>query len=76
VLIAVTVIWAEGLDTPFVIHGVHHIMDPPIRIARWSGDRRSCVVIIGRDLRRDALLDSLDALRARPVVHRLPSGAS
>jgi G3E family GTPase len=69
------VIWADGFDTPFVIHGVQHIIDPPIRLARWSGDRRSRVVIIGRDLRRDALLDSLDALRARPVVHAMPSVA-
>jgi G3E family GTPase len=68
------VIWADGFDTPFVIHGVQHIMDPPVRLARWSGDRRSRVVIIGRDLPRDALLDSLDALRARPAVHTLPWG--
>ena len=68
------VIWADGFDTPFVIHGVQHIMDPPVRLARWSGDRRSRVVVIGRDLPRAALLDSLDALRARPTVHTLSPG--
>ncbi len=64
------VIWADGFDTPFVIHGVQHIIDPPIRLARWSGeDRKSRVVIIGRDLPREALLDSLEVLKTRPMVH-------
>ncbi len=64
------VIWADGFDTPFVIHGVQHIIDPPIRLARWSGeDRKSRVVIIGRDLPREALLESLEVLKTRPLVH-------
>lgn len=64
------VIWADGFDTPFVIHGVQHIIDPPIRLARWSGqDRKSRVVIIGRDLPREALLDSLEVLKTQPMVH-------
>ncbi|MCU0904080.1 MAG: GTP-binding protein [Tabrizicola sp.] len=64
------VIWADGFDTPFVIHGVQHIIDPPIRLARWTGaDRKSRVVIIGRDLPRDVLLESLEVLRTRPTVH-------
>jgi G3E family GTPase len=68
------VIWADGFDTPFVIHGVQHIIDPPIRLARWSGeDRKSRVVIIGRDLPRDVLLDSLEFLKPRPTVHSLPT---
>jgi len=68
------VIWADGFDTPFVIHGVQHIIDPPIRLARWSGeDRKSRVVIIGRDLPREALLESLEVLKTRPMVHSLPA---
>jgi G3E family GTPase len=67
-------IWADGFDTPFVIHGVQHIIDPPIRLARWTGeDRKSRVVIIGRDLPREALLDSLEVLKTRPMVHSLPA---
>jgi len=67
------VIWAEGFDTPFVIHGVQHIIDAPVRLARWTGkDRRSRIVIIGRDLRREDLLENLDVLRTRPVEHGLP----
>jgi G3E family GTPase len=59
------VIWADGFDTPFVIHGVQHIIDPPIRLARWTGtDRKSRVVIIGRDLPRDVLRESLEVLKA------------
>lgn len=47
------VIWADGFDMPFGIHGVQHIIDSPIRLARWAGvDRQSRVVIIGRDLPR------------------------
>jgi G3E family GTPase len=68
------VIWAEGLDTPFVLHGVQHIIDPPIRLARWSGkDRQSRVVLIGRDLSREALLDSLAVLKTQPTVHLPPA---
>ncbi|MFM7333086.1 MAG: CobW family GTP-binding protein [Tabrizicola sp.] len=66
------VIWADGFDTPFVIHGVQHIIDPPVRLARWTGaDRRSGVVIIGRDLPREALLESLDVLKTRPLIHTI-----
>lgn len=65
-------IWAEDCDTPFVSHGVQHIIDPPVRLARWTGsDRKSRVVIIGRDLPRELLLDSLDVLKTRPMVHGL-----
>jgi G3E family GTPase len=68
------VIWADGFDTPFVIHGVQHIIDPPIRLARWTGeDRKSRVVIIGRDLPRDLLLESLEVLKTRPRVQSLPT---
>ena len=66
------VIWADGFDTPFVIHGVQHLLEPPVRLARWSGaDRKSRVVIIGRDLPRDVLLESLDVLKTRPAVYQL-----
>ena len=44
------VIRADGFDTPFVIHGVQHIIDPTIPLARWAGEcRQSRVAIIGRD---------------------------
>ena len=58
----------------FLIHGVQHIIDQPTRLARWAvEDRQSHVVIIGRDLPREAVLDSLKVLKARPMVHALPA---
>jgi G3E family GTPase len=66
------VIWADGFDTPFVIHGVQHIIDPPIRLARWTGqDCKSRVVIIGRDMSRETLLESLAVLKARPAAQAI-----
>ena len=63
------VIWADGFDTPFVIHGVQHIIDPPVRLSRWTGkDQTSRVVIIGRDLPRDVLLESLEVLKVKPAM--------
>ncbi|NBE08308.1 CobW C-terminal domain-containing protein [Paragemmobacter ruber] len=67
-------IWEGGLDTRFVIHGLQHIADPPVRLARWTGaDRHSRIVIIGRDLPREALLDSIEVLKTRPMLHPTPA---
>lgn len=30
---------AEGFDTTFVVHGARHMIDPPVRLARWTGAR-------------------------------------
>ena len=41
---------------PVAIHGVHHVFHPPTALAGWpDGDRRSRIVLIGRDLDHDAL---------------------
>ncbi len=65
---------------PFAIHGVQHIFHPPVPLPHWpAGDRTSRFVVIGRDLRRDMLEDSLAFLRANSfedrddgiIVHRL-----
>ncbi len=65
---------------PFAVHGVQHIFHPPVPLPHWpAGDRTSRFVVIGRDLRRDMLEDSLAFLRANSfedgqstvVVHRL-----
>lgn len=40
-----------GEAGPVVIHGVHHVFHPPVRLDAWpDGDRRSRVVFITRDL--------------------------
>lgn len=59
------IVFLEGIDVPFVFHGVQHIFDPPVPLKNWSGDdRRSRIVVIARDLSRPELQRSLDMLRA------------
>lgn len=76
-----TLMWLRGSDIlrfkaiihttdsphPFAVHGVQHIFHPPVPLPHWPvDDRVSRFVLIGRDLRRDVLEDSLTFLRARP----------
>ncbi|WP_233421923.1 CobW family GTP-binding protein [Ruegeria profundi] len=59
------IVFLEGIDVPFVFHGVQHIFDPPVPLKNWTGDdRRSRIVVIARDLSRPDLQRSLDMLRA------------
>jgi len=40
-----------GEDAPVVIHGVHHVFHPPVRLDAWpDSDRSSRIVFITRDL--------------------------
>jgi G3E family GTPase len=42
-----------GEDGPVVIHGVHHVFHPPVRLARWPDEDRSTrIVFITRGLDR------------------------
>ena len=42
-----------GEDGPVVIHGVHHVFHPPVRLARWpDADRTTRIVVIARRLDR------------------------
>jgi G3E family GTPase len=56
---------AESPQRPAVFHGVQHVFHPPAWLEHWpSDDRRSRMVLIGRNLRRawvEALLDALEA---------------
>ncbi len=62
------IVFLEGLDAPFVFHGVQHIFDPPVQVRDWNrDDRRSRIVVIARDLTRPELQRSLDMLRAEPA---------
>ena len=48
------------LDGPVVIHGVQHILHPPVKLKEWPGeDRRSRIVFITRDMDEAALRDTL-----------------
>lgn len=50
----------EGEATPLVVHGVHHVFHPPVRLEAWpDADRRSRIVFIARDLGRAELEASL-----------------
>lgn len=48
------------LEGPLVIHGVQHVVHPPVPLKTWpSADRRSRIVFITRDLDEAALRDTL-----------------
>lgn len=68
------VIHVQGLDHPFALHGVQHIVHPPVPLPHWPrGDTRSRIVVIGRDLPPGFLDGTLALLTAPPPVetHRL-----
>lgn len=49
-----------GMKQPIVIHGVQHLLHPPITLPEWpDDDRRSRVVFITRDLDRELVERSL-----------------
>lgn len=58
------ILFLEGMDVPFAFHGVQHIFDPPVPLTRWKGeDRRTRIVLIGRNLQRKEIQRSLEMLR-------------
>lgn len=68
------ILFLEGIEAPFVIHGVQHIFAPPVQLKDWSKeDRRTRIVIIARDLSRPDLQRSLDMLRVRATEPALAS---
>lgn len=61
------IVFLEGIDLPFVFHGVQNTFERPRPLKTWTGtDRRSRIVVIARDMTRPELQRSLDMLRARP----------
>lgn len=49
-------VFLNGIEAPFVFHGVQHIFDDPVPIKNWNqSDRRSRIVIIARDLSESRL---------------------
>jgi len=63
------VIHVEGLDHPFALHGVQHLVHPPVPLPHWPrGDTRSRIVVIGRDLAPGFLDATLALLGAPPQV--------
>lgn len=61
------IVHVEGMDWPFVFHGVQHIFDDPVPLKSWSGqDAISRVVVIARNMSQDDLDASLNMLRMKP----------
>jgi len=61
------IVHVEGIPHPFAFHGVQHIFHPPVSLPHWpEGDRKSRIVVIGRDIPRDILESSIAVLRMRP----------
>jgi len=60
------IVHVTGIPYPFAFHGVQHIFHPPVSLPHWpEGDRKSRIVVIGRDIPRDILEGSLTVLRTR-----------
>lgn len=61
------IVHVEGIDWPFVFHGVQHIFDAPVPLKSWTGkDTTSRVVVIARDMNEEDLAASLELLRMQP----------
>jgi G3E family GTPase len=46
--------------TPVVLHGVQHVVHPPLHLIRWpAGDRSSRIVFITRGIEEQAINASL-----------------
>lgn len=61
------ILHVEGLQYPFVFHGVQHIFEAPVPIKNWSGqDTTSRVVVIARDMEQADLQASLEMLLMQP----------
>src|SRR5262249_33573453 len=60
---------AEEPERPLVIHGVQHVMHPPVRLERWpDADERTRIVVITRDLAPEAVTRVFDAFLERPAA--------
>ena len=61
------IVHVEGMDWPFVFHGVQHIFDAPVPLKSWNGqDAKSRAVVIARNMSQDDLDASLNMLRMQP----------
>ncbi|WP_421782146.1 CobW family GTP-binding protein [Kiloniella litopenaei] len=52
----------EGDKNPIVIHGVQHVFHPPVMLDNWpDSDRRSKIVFIVKDLKKEMFEDTFKA---------------
>ena len=67
----------EGSDTPVAVHGVQHLVHPPMHMAAWpDADRRSRLVFIVEGLERSAIERSLAAFSGRPIGRSSPAATA
>ena len=60
---------AEFPDQPLVIHGVQHVMHPPVQLQHWpDADRRTRIVVIARELEPEAVTRLFDAFINRSAT--------
>tara|TARA_Y100001934_G_scaffold254245_1_gene319935 strand:- start:2457 stop:3551 length:1095 start_codon:yes stop_codon:yes gene_type:complete len=54
----------DGEEQPLAIHGVQHIFHHPVKLPEWpSEDRDTRIVFITKDLKKDIIQNSLEALQ-------------
>lgn len=59
-----------GEELPIVIHGVHHLLHPPARLAAWpAGSKTSKIVVIARHMDGQQLAASLDRFTTGPDAY-------
>ncbi len=62
---------SEDPNRPLVIHGVQKLMHPPVRLPAWpDAERRTRIVIIGKDLSQTYVQDLFSAFTGRPQTDR------
>lgn len=62
------IVHVDGMEWPFVFHGVQHIFDVPVPLRAWRGHtQNSRVVVIARNMRQEDLDASLNMLRMQPT---------
>ena len=63
------IVHLEGIETPFVFHGVQHLFDPPVPLNDWQGkNRQSRIVVIARDMTSAELVYSFEMLRTHQTA--------
>jgi len=60
------IVHLEGIEFPFVFHGVQQVFDPPVPLHNWSKeDRQSRIVVIARDMTEAEIIGSFSMLYAK-----------
>jgi G3E family GTPase len=62
---------SDSPDRPLVVHGVQHVLHPPVRLERWpDDDHRTRLVFITRDMEERAIRDLFGAFTGQVAPDR------